>query len=172
MQRVLVEASPFVNVNKLDERVREELYAQPFSFNKIANKLGSRPQKMFGFWESDNAYHDRLTEWESAEKDVLFEGWECKDMYQYQELVNRKSNIIITLEMKDYEVNYNGGIKGGKYLYPTHPETIDEFITDLKRMGITLFWKQKIADIYGIECVTSNKKIIDYYGYIKQQEGA
>lgn len=168
MHRILIEASPFLLVKIPSKEVRENLYSKSFSFNQVANRLGSRPEKLFGFWESDNKFQQRLEEWENAEKDVLFEGWECKDMHQYQELVNRKSNIILTLEMKEYEINYNNR----KFMFPVHPETIDDFITDLKRIGITLFWKQRIADIYGIEAITSNKKVIDYYGYIKQQEGA
>ena len=168
MHRILIEASPFLQVSEPTEMVKKNLYNLPFSYNKIANKIGNRPEKLYGFWESDNRYAERLENWEKTEEEVLFEGWECKDMYQYQELIHRKGNVIITLEMQGYEVNTNGR----KFFFPTHPETIDEFITDLKRIGITLFWKQRIADIYGIKSITANQKIIDYYGYIKEQEGS
>lgn len=164
MKQVVIEACPFLDVKEIDDRTREELYSRPFDVSLIANKQGSRPEKRFGFWESDNAYTDRLEKWENEEKLVIFEGWTCKDMFHFQEVYHRGKNIIITFETNEYEVNYFGR----KFLFPTMPETVNDFINDMKRIGITLFWKQEIADIYGIEKVTSNKIIVDYYRLIKK----
>ena len=164
MNQIVIEASPYIDVEKPNEKAKKELYALPFEISRIANKEGGeRPVKQFGFWESDNAYQDRLAKWENEEKYRLFDDWSCKDMYHFQEIYNKKTNTIITFEHTEYEVNH----QGRKFLLPLLPETIDDFITDLKRIGITLFWKQEFADIYGIESITSNKKIIDYYGYMK-----
>lgn len=164
MNQIVIEASPFIDVKTTDERVKKELYNSPFDVSKIANQHGYEvPKKLFGFWESDNAFADRLEKWMDAEKEILFEGWSCKDMYHFQEIYHKGSNTIITFEPSEYEVNY----QGRKFLFPLLPETIDDFINDLKRIGITLFWKQKIADIYGIDKVTSNKTIIDYYSMVK-----
>jgi hypothetical protein len=164
MNQIIIEASPFIDVNHSDKWANKELYSIPFEFTRIANRYGSSvPQKMQGFWESDNGFQDRLERWQAEEKNVLFEGWSCKDMYHFQEIYYKPTNTIITFESAEYEVNYSGR----KFLFPVLPDTIDDFINDLKRIGIKLFWKQEIADIYGIDKVTSNKKIIDYYGMIK-----
>ena len=164
MNQIVIEASPYIDVNT-NEKAKKELYALPFEISRVANKISiERPVKMFGFWESDNAYQDRLNLWNEEEKYRLFEGWSCKDMYHFQEIYNKSTNTIITFEHTEYEVNH----QGRKFLLPLLPETIDDFITDLKRIGIALFWKQEIADIYGINNITSNKKIIDYYEFVKK----
>jgi hypothetical protein len=165
MSQIIIEASPFIDVKHSDEKVKKELYNQPFQVSKIANKHGAVvPQKLFGFWESDSVFQTRLEKWEQEEKNVLFDGWACKDMYHYQEIYNKRNNTIITFETNEYEVNHSGR----KFLFPLLPDTIDDFINDLKRIGITLFWKQEIADIYGVDKVTSNEKIIDYYSMVKE----
>lgn len=164
MNQIIIEASPFIDVNHNNEKAKTELYKLPFEVSRVANKFGSEmPVKMFGFWESDSTFKGRLDKWMDEEEYRLFDGWSCKDMFHFTEIYHKKTNTIITFEPNEYEVNYSGR----KFLFPLHPETIDDFINDLKRIGITLFWKEKIADIYGIDNVTSNKKIIDYYQFIK-----
>jgi hypothetical protein len=165
MDTVLVAASPFIDT-KCSNKAKVELYNISFDYQKIANPFGERPVNNHGFWESDEGYNDRLKEWEEAEKNVLFGGWVCKDLHQFQEL--RTKNVIVTLETMTYEVNYCGK----SFIFPQLPETIDDFINDLKRIGITIFWKQEIADIYGIDNVTSNQKIIDYYSLLKNIDGS
>ncbi len=89
-------------------------------------------------------------------------------MYHFKELQNRGSKIVITIEETRYVVNY----AGRKFEISILPDTLDDFINDLKRIGITLLWKPEIADIYGIESITSNKKIIDYYAILKNINGS
>lgn len=164
MKQIVVEASPYINVNHSNEKAKKELYSLPFEVSRIANKFESeKPIKLMGFWESDNAFQERLEKWENEEKLRLFDGWSCKDMYHFTEIYNKETNTIITFEPNEYEVNH----AGRKFLFPLHPETIDDFINDLKRIGIILFWKQEITDIYEIDSITSNIKIIDYYHFIK-----
>jgi len=164
---VIIEASPCIDV-KHTSKAKEELYHLPFEVSRIANPLGALPVKMGGFWESDQAFEKRMDKWLEAEKLVLFQGWSCKDMIQYQEIRNKTTNTVITFEPSEYEVNH----LGKKFLFPVHPDTIDDFITDLKRIGVALFWKQEIADIYGVDNVTSNQKIIDYYDLINKLNGS
>lgn len=165
--KISIEASPFIDT-KGSKEAKDGLYNLSFDFSRIANKHGDQPQKMGGFWESDEAFNKRLSTWNVEERTVLFQDWQCKDMHHYQEIYFKPKNIIITFESNVYEVNYSGR----KFLYPTLPDTIDDFINDLKRIGIKLFWKEEIADIYGIENITSNKKIIDYYAIIKDINGS
>lgn len=161
----LLEASPYIDtIGSI--KAKNELYNIGFDYKKIANPFGERPVKMDGFWESDEGFSKRLKEWEDAEQQVLFNGWVCKNLYHFQEI--RTKNVIITIETNIYEVNYGGR----KFSFEVLPDTIDEFITDLKRIGIKLFWKKEIVDIYGSDNITSDKKIVDYYGIIKQLNGS
>lgn len=162
---IRVETSPYIDT-KGSDKAKNELYNIPFDFKKISNPFGGRPVKMGGFWESDEAYSSRLIEWENAEKEVLFEEWTCKDMYHYQEI--RSKSVTVTIEPTVYEINYSGK----KFSFSVLPDTIDDFINDLKRIGIKLFWKPEIVDIYGIDNITSNKKIIDYYDLLKKLDGS
>lgn len=164
---VRIEASPFIDTKGSIE-AKNGLYNISFDFSRIANKYGEIPVKRGGFWESDQAYEKRLSKWNEEERTVLFEGWVCKDMHHYQEIYDKEKNIVITFEINEYEVNYSGR----KFLFKVLPDTVDDFINDLKRIGIKLFWKPEIADIYGIENITSNKKIIDYYALLKELNGS
>lgn len=162
-----IEAAPFIGTN-LSIKAKEELYALPFEFDRVANRHGKRPENNLGFLESDEAYHKRLKEWMDEEKKVLFDGWVCKNMQFYQEIYNEEKKIFITFETNEYAVRY----LRKEFLFPSLPETIDEFITDLKRIGIALFWKQELVKHYSVEALTPeiNKKVIDYYGIIKKAQ--
>lgn len=164
----VIEASPFIRVSVSNQEAKDKLFGISFDTSLVANRLGDRPIKLYGFWESDQSYEKRLDTWRVEENKVLFTGWLCKDMFQFKELQHRGSKIIITIYETKYEVNYSGR----KFEFPVLPDTVDDFITDLKRIGITLLWKPEIADIYGIDSVTSNKKIIDYYRLVKEINGS
>jgi len=161
-----IEASPFINT-KCSIKAKNKLYNLPFEFDRIANKSGEEPVKMGGFWESDEGFKERVNFWTENEKRVLFNGWVCKDMQFYQEIYDKDRNIFIIFEANEYVVNYSDR----KFHFPLLPETIDDFITDLRRIGIKLFWKPEIVDSFGIENISSNKKIIDYYRIIKDLNG-
>jgi len=157
-----IEAAPYIET-KCSVKAKEELYLVPFDFNKIANKHGKKPINNLGFLESDEAFYKRLKLWKDEESSVFFEGWVCKDMQFFQEFYNEEKKIFITFEYNVYIVSY----MRKELVYPTIPDTIDEFITDLKRIGIALHWKNELSDIYGIENITSKNKIVDYYGILK-----
>lgn len=157
-----IEASPFINT-KLLIKVKEELYTLPFEYERIGNKEGKKPINNLGFLESDEAFYVRLKKWEVEEQKLIFEGWSCKDMQFFQELYNEEKKIFITFEVNEYQVRY----AGKEFIIQSIPDTIDEFITDLKRLGIALYWKEELVDIYGIENIASNNKTIDYYGMVK-----
>lgn len=160
-----IEAAPFIETN-LSIKAKEGLYTLPFDFSRIANKHGKKPENNRGFLESDEAFAKRLKEWTDENQKVLFDGWICKNMQFYQEIYNEEKKIFITFESNEYAVRY---LKK-EFLFPTLPETIDEFITDLKRVGIALFWKEELLNKHTIEALTSKKKVIDYYGIIKKIE--
>lgn len=164
----VIEASPFIRVSVSNQEAKDKLYGIPFDTSLVANRLGDRPIKLYGFWESDQSYEKRLDAWQKEQNKVLFTGWLCKDMFQFKELQHRGNKIVITYNETNYEVNYSGR----KFGFSVLPDTVDDFINDLKRIGITLLWRPEIADIYGIESITSNQKIIDYYRLVKEINGS
>jgi hypothetical protein len=163
-----IEASPYIDVSPSSILAKEKLYNALFEFGRVANKFGSRPEKQRGFWESDQGYQNRLNQWEREERQVLFEGWICKDMFHFQELQNKSTNTIITIEPNSYVVQH----EGRKFEFPVLPDTINEFITDLKRISIRLFWKEEIAEIYGIDNICGNEKVVAYLNEIKRFNGS
>lgn len=154
---VFFEAAPFIKTYG-GEIAKDELYNSAFSVNKIANVLGDKPVKGYGFWESDNAYADRLEKWNEAENSVLFEDWSCKDMIHWYKLTNKHKNITIEIRENSYTVN----CYGKTFEMPILPDTIDHFITDCKRMGIKLYWKDKVVAKYHLHNISPSTKEFGY----------
>lgn len=157
------EASPFINTTN-NIYIKEELYNKFFDVSKLGNIKGCKPIKGFGFLESDNSYIDRLDTWLLHEKDVFFDGWTCKNLNHWQVLTNNENDITITIEPNNYTVN----ISHREFNFPSLPDTIDDFINDLKRIGVKLFWHNNIVEKFGYEEITSNKKIVEYYSIINK----
>lgn len=156
------EASPYINTIA-NEKARKELYANYFDVPLIGNIKGAKPVKGYGFWESDEAFSDRLKEWEQNELNVLFDGWVCKDMKHFQVFTREYDDTVLTFEFSSYTV----AVAGKQFLFPLLPDTIDDLITDLKRVGVKMFWKPEVLKKFTPEAVTSSKKVVEYYRIIR-----
>lgn len=157
------EASPSLHVEGNNFIARIGLYNQYFDVAKFANLKGSKPVKGAGFWESDEAFNERLKSWETHEKDVLFEGWVCKDMNHFQVIKHEEDDVVLNFELHDYSIT----VAGKKFTFPVLPETIDDLITDFRRIGVKLFWKENVIVNYGLNNVTSHKKVVEHYKIIR-----
>lgn len=157
------EAAPYIYTIG-DETTKKELYAKFFEVECFANLRGEKPVKGYGFLESDNAFAERLELWQKAEDSVLFEDWTCKDMRHFHVLRNAKENIDVVFYFNSH---YIVTMAGKEYAHPSYPMTIDDLINDFKRLGVKLYWKESIVEKYGIENVTSFRKVIEYHKIIK-----
>jgi hypothetical protein len=78
--------------------------------------------------------------------DVLFDGWRGKDMNNWYRFTNEKNYVlefypnyyIITKEARSFKANDTV-----KYQMPI-PRDIDDFINDMHRFGIELYWTEWI----------------------------
>lgn len=157
------EAAPYT-YTKGDNVVKNELYARYFDVGNLANLKGERPVKGYGFLESDSGYANRLSIWEDRDKDVLFEGWVCKDMSQWQIFTNLDdSSVSVQFNLDDYTITVNEK----EYLFPVLPETIDDLINDFKRVGVKLYWKENVVQQFGLYNVTSDRKVVEYHKIMK-----
>lgn len=158
-----VEAAPFIHTIG-DAVVKNELYTKYFSVEHIGNIKGQMPICGVDFHETEASYAKRLRDWRFSDREVFFEGWIIKDMKHWQHAVSGDNETSILFEFKSYEIVNRGKI----YRFPVLPETIDDFINDCKRIGLKLFWKQEIIDKFGVEKISSTKKVVDYDKILRQ----
>lgn len=152
-----LEAAPFIHTVG-DVVVKNELYTKYFSVEHIGNLKGSMPICGVDFQETEGEYAKRLRDWRFADREVLFDGWVVKDMKHWHHLTSTDGQCTVLFDSKSYEIANGRKV----YKFPVLPETIDDFINDCRRIGIKLFWKQEIIDKFGVEKISSTKKVVDY----------
>ena len=103
----------------------------------VANSKGRQPMQVRGFTESNETYGDRLDVWHEEEACVLFDGWVGKDRLNWVECKNDAGDKI-EFYAKTYKIN--------GYELP-YPKTLDNFITDCKRLNIELWWRKDLVDL-------------------------
>ncbi len=158
------EAAPYI-LSIGDESAKKKIYLQQFDVELLANLKGEKPIYKYGFLESQEAYLNRLKAWEDNEHNVIFDGWTCKDLGMFQVLVREHDSTKIEITpYSGYAVTTDTGKRIEFYCLP---DTVDEFITDMKRLGIKLFWKDWVMNEYG-DKITSDKKVVEYYRIIKE----
>lgn len=69
--------------------------------------------------------------------ELLFDCWKCKEMITWQRFIN-DDKIILEFYPSYYTIKKNV-INSGNYILSI-PRTIDEFINDMDRFGIQLYW--------------------------------
>lgn len=158
-----VEASPFINTI-CDEIAKNELYTKFFDPKHLGNMTGKMPLMGVDFHETEAAYAKRLRLWKQAENEVLFDGWNVKDMKHWQIAVSRDGNTTIQIDFNTYTITTSEK----EYKFPTIPENIDDFINDCKRIGVKLFWKQEIIDKFGEKRISSTKKVVEIHKILGQ----
>lgn len=161
--KIKVEASHYIHTSG-DQFVKKDLYLLKFSVNHIGNIHGLMPFIGVDFNETDEGYAKRLRTWKLADRDVLFTGWKVKDMGHWQVLQNEDSTCSINFEFSTYSIL----LYGKEYVFNAHPETIDDFITDCKRIGLKLFWNTQIIDKFGIDKITSSTKVLEYHKILRE----
>jgi len=90
---------------------------------------------------------------------VSFTDWYFKDKGNYTQYINKTDNrIIIECNAITYKI-----INGREYVIPFHPKTIDQFITDCQRAGVTLYWNETILDLVDYQHLLIGKEIEEYH---------
>lgn len=73
---------------------------------------------------------------------TLFDCWRCKDMGNWHRYTNDDKVVF-----EVYAESYNITIKSQTYTLPT-PKTINDFISDMERLNIQLYWTKWIDENY------------------------
>lgn len=71
---------------------------------------------------------------------VIFDGWHGKNMGTYYKFTNEE-NVVLEFYAGYYTINKNSK----KYILPL-PKTINDFINDMDRFNVELFWGQWMND--------------------------
>jgi hypothetical protein len=75
------------------------------------------------------------------DSDVLFMDWKGTDMRGWYRFVNPNTGVVLEFHKDEYKIK----VRSGSYKFP-HPKTLNDFISDCNRVGITLYWYQKRMD--------------------------
>jgi len=88
---------------------------------------------------------------------ILFDGWRSKDMATWFKYTN-DDNIILEVYAEEYIIKNNSK----SYTLP-YPRTINDFINDMNRFGIQLYWNNWINENLEPKDFLHKDKIFDYY---------
>ena len=112
-------------------------FNQEFNPQMVGNILGRKPIQVSGFGESNETFNERYDKWIDEDSYRLFEGWVGKTKLGWVEM---KSDNGDKLEFykKTYKINT---------VELPYPQTLDHFITDCKRLGVSLWWDRNLIDL-------------------------
>lgn len=88
---------------------------------------------------------------------IMFDGWRGKNMNSWFKYTN-DDNFILEV----YAETYNLKTKNKSYVLP-HPKTINDFINDMMRFDIQLYWNEWIDDNFEPKDYLHKNEIRNYY---------
>lgn len=99
---------------------------------------------------------------------ILFADWQVKDKGNYRVYTNIINNRYM---IEYYSVGYNIITSTGTKHIPTHPQNLDQFITDCQRSDLDLFWDKKISGLLSYKDFMEPKAIEEYHNYLLEKLG-
>ena len=92
--------------------------------------------------------------------ETLFEGWIGKDMMSWHKFTNQQ-NIVLEFYSNHYDISKKGGTLKYKLSFP--PKNINDFINDMHRYGVELFWSQWVDENFEPKDFLHKDDIKQYY---------
>jgi hypothetical protein len=89
--------------------------------------------------------------------EILFIGWKGKEMIGWWKFIDEEKNIL-----EFYGETYRVIVKTKSYTFPT-PKTLNDFINDMDRVGITLNWSEWVEKTFEPKDYLDRDGIYDYY---------
>jgi hypothetical protein len=89
-----------------------------------------------------------------------FDDWSFKDKGTYSNYINKTDSRIV---IESYSIGYSLNNGKSTHAIPTHPLTIDQFITDCQRAGIELFWSEAVLGVINYQQLLSGSDIKKYH---------
>lgn len=100
--------------------------------------------------------------------DTLFDGWREKNMLTWNRFTN-DDKIILEFYPNHYIVRKDVA-NAAKYMLSL-PKTINEFINDMNRFGIQLYWTNKIDEMFEPQDYLHKNEIKQYYSTLLDKLG-
>jgi hypothetical protein len=129
----------------------KDLYSQPFHPEMLAH-LKEEPNFLNYGEKNRSRYEHDLFMWKSAEQKskILFRGWQINetDGFNYSMILEKSNNdgygdlLHIGYYIEDNAYSLHNGTDSVEF--PSKPITLDDFICDCKRAGISLFWTDNV----------------------------
>ena len=92
--------------------------------------------------------------------ETLFEGWIGKDMMSWHKFTNQQS-IVLEFYSNHYDISKKSGTLKYKLSFP--PKNINDFINDMYRYGIELYWSQWVDENFEPKDFLHKDDIKQYY---------
>ena len=92
---------------------------------------------------------------------ILFDGWRCKDMATWFKYTN-DDNFILEVYAETYIIKTEMNVKTKTFVLP-HPRTINDFINDMDRFGIQLYWNNWVNENFEPKYFLHKDEIRNYY---------
>lgn len=94
---------------------------------------------------------------ESISDNGIFDGWKYKDLVSWSRYTN-EDNVMLEFYIDYYVIK----VKNNEFRLPI-PNTINEFIIDMYRLNINLYWLNKINWMFEPKDVLCTQDIKEYY---------
>ena len=95
----------------------------------------------------------------NEDSNTLFLDWKGTDMGSWFRFVNPNSGRILEFFEDEYKIHSTKGI----FVFP-YPRNLNEFISDCRRVGVTLYWDaDKLDTIFDHKIYASQKETDEYY---------
>jgi hypothetical protein len=91
---------------------------------------------------------------------TLFEGWKGKDMLKWYKLTNNKKIVLEFYPNNTFTIKK---IEGNVTYQLTFPKTINNFINDMDRFGVELYWTDWIDENFEPKDYMNKDEISKYY---------
>lgn len=159
-----IEAVKYIKVELNEEKQRladytqkvielNEFYSQPFDIGMLVNPIEKPVREINPPDLEDNRrltkiWKEKMEKWRKAEGKVLFkwtEGISANNIL----ISNDGTHVRWHIDIREWDGNikYRNIMNEDTMLFPI-PETLNYFISDCCRAGVTLHWKQSIVDKY------------------------
>ena len=104
-------------------------------------------------------YFNQLHSFEDHQ--ILFDGWRSKDMGTWFKYIN-DDDFLLEVYAETYTIKTKMNIKNKSFILP-HPCTINDFINDMDRFGIQLYWNEWIPENFNPKDYLKEDEIRNYY---------
>ncbi|MFA5366381.1 MAG: hypothetical protein WC333_00460 [Dehalococcoidia bacterium] len=118
---------------------------------------GERFKEFLAIPFSIDMLHPVIPALNTPPNEILFMGWKGKEMIGWWKFTDENKNI---LEL--YPESYKVFVKTKTYTFPI-PKTLNDFINDMDRVGIALYWSEWVEKTFEPKDYLDKNEIYTYH---------